>query len=726
VSRARVGIAPGAAAVLGLALLAAAVWVHRIEIERPRSHAELLQADAYRYFYPTAVYLHRELREGRIPLWNPYQLAGQPYLALHVPAALYPPSLLLLASLPPLPALAAHAVLHLFVAGLFTWLFAGRLGLSPPARLAAAVAYMLARSLQVGFYMTPFLSTPAWLPALLWASHGLASEATPRWGAALGAALALAFLGGHSQAFVYEVQVAALYGLFALFAVAPAGRRARVVGLAVAAGALAFALAAPQVLPALELARQGVRGLGGLRYEQVALSAVAPAGLLAGVLRALAPASLGAPNALVTLPALALPLALAALFARRQRGHALFLLALAIASGLLLLGHHTRAFELYYRLPAGDLFRVPSRMAFVFAFAAAMLAGIGVEAVAERRPARAPAWLPRAAAAALALAVGADAYARTRTPNALPAASGAFAGAPAEVLEWLRREPVGPRVFVESTGVYSRRVADKLGMMNGVFAVPDYEPSMPRAYLDYFRPSAAEPWHGRLHVAPGRAPERRPYLVSARLLDLMSVGSALIEAPADPEVANQLARASGGRGHRLGDALVFERPGALPRAYAVRRVRAVADRAAAVREIEAADFEPREEAVVTAPAAPGPQAGDAAAGARSAAPAGADRVAIDRYEPHRVVLRARCAARCLAVLTDLDYPGWQASVDGRPARIVATNAIFRGVWLEPGVHEIVYRFAPRSLRAGLALCAAALAVLAAGWLRARRGGRRGP
>src|SRR5262245_53706875 len=116
-----------AAALAALLALAAAVWVHRIEIDRPSSHAGLLQADTYRYYYPTAVYLHRELRAGRIPLWNPYQLAGQPYLALHVPAVLYPPNLLLLAILPPLAALAAQAVLHLFVAGLFTWLFAGRL-----------------------------------------------------------------------------------------------------------------------------------------------------------------------------------------------------------------------------------------------------------------------------------------------------------------------------------------------------------------------------------------------------------------------------------------------------------------------------------------------------------------------------------------------------------------------------------------------------------------------
>jgi uncharacterized membrane protein YfhO len=78
------------------------------------------------------------------------------------------------------------------------------------------------------------------------------------------------------------------------------------------------------------------------------------------------------------------------------------------------------------------------------------------------------------------------------------------------------------------------------------------------------------------------------------------------------------------------------------------------------------------------------------------------------------------------VLTDLDYPGWVASVDDREAPILATNAIFRGVWLDPGTHEVVFRFAPASFRAGVTLFAATLVVLCAVALRARARRRRGP
>jgi hypothetical protein len=716
------GAAPrAAAAVLGLALLAAAVWVHRIEIDRPASHAELLQADTYRYYYPTAVYLHRELRAGRIPLWNPYQLAGQPYLALHVPAVLYPPNLVLFALLPPLPALAAHAVLHLFVAGLFTWLLAGRLGLSAPARLAAAAAFLLAPPLRLGFYMTPFLSTPAWLPALLWAIHGVASDGRGRWALALAAALALGFLGGHAQAFVYEVQMAGVYGAFALACVARRRSRLRAAGLALAGAALAFGLVAPQLLPSLELTAQAVRGLGGVTYAEAALPTVFPAGLAAGILRWL-PAEQAGPHApLVALPALALPLALAGLLAPRLRGHQALFLASAACVGCLMLGWHTPAFALYYELPLGNLFRLPSRMAFVWAFLAAMAVGIGIEAVRGRWPARGPRWLPAAAATALALAVGGDLYVRTRTTNAHPAVTGAYAGAPAEVIELLRRDPGRRRVFVETRGVYSTGAIDKFGMMNGVYALPDYEPSMPRAYLDYFRPTANEPWHGRLYAAAGDGAGRSEHLARPRLLDLMSVGFVFVEASAPPALLRALAGATGSGPRRVGRSFVFERRTAVPRAYAVRRVRTAPDLAGALAAIEAEAFRPLEEAVVTGPAPAAPDAPPAA---------GRDRVEIADYAADRVRLRAECAARCLAILTDLHYPGWRAEVDGRDAPIVATNAIFRGVWLEPGAHEVVYRFAPASLRAGLGLFGAALVAVGAGVAlgpaRARLRGRRGP
>src|SRR6185436_4095246 len=65
------------------------------------------------------------------------------------------------------------------------------------------------------------------------------------------------------------------------------------------------------------------------------------------------------------------------------------------------------------------------------------------------------------------------------------------------------------------------------------------------------------------------------------------------------------------------------------------------------------------------------------------------------------------------VVKDTVYPGWIATLDGRPAEIVRVNGMVRGVIVPtPGRHEISMRYQPLSFTAGLALSAgAALALL---------------
>ena len=64
------------------AALALGLWVQRVHIDEPRYPVQKYWAsDLPRHAYPTATYLHNELRSGNFPLWNPYQMAGQPFVA---------------------------------------------------------------------------------------------------------------------------------------------------------------------------------------------------------------------------------------------------------------------------------------------------------------------------------------------------------------------------------------------------------------------------------------------------------------------------------------------------------------------------------------------------------------------------------------------------------------------------------------------------------------------
>jgi hypothetical protein len=103
---------------------------------------------------------------------------------------------------------------------------------------------------------------------------------------------------------------------------------------------------------------------------------------------------------------------------------------------------------------------------------------------------------------------------------------------------------------------------------------------------------------------------------------------------------------------------------------------------------------------------------------------GPDTSVIEFLEPTEVAITTSCLCGCLSILTDLHYPGWRVHVDGIERTMHRVNAIFRGVTLEPGVHRVVYRYDPDSLRAGWIAMGAATSIAVAGlWLMARRAGR---
>jgi hypothetical protein len=55
------------------------------------------------------------------------------------------------------------------------------------------------------------------------------------------------------------------------------------------------------------------------------------------------------------------------------------------------------------------------------------------------------------------------------------------------------------------------------------------------------------------------------------------------------------------------------------------------------------------------------------------------------------------------VLSDQNYPGWQATVDGQPQPIIRTDTVFRGVCVPAGDHVVTFNYHPLSLIIGIAV-----------------------
>jgi len=76
---------------------------------------------------------------------------------------------------------------------------------------------------------------------------------------------------------------------------------------------------------------------------------------------------------------------------------------------------------------------------------------------------------------------------------------------------------------------------------------------------------------------------------------------------------------------------------------------------------------------------------------------------IVHYGARKVELKVQTSRPGLAILTDVYYPGWQAEVNGQPAKIYRANGLLRGVWLPEGEHQVVFSYWPPSFQIGFAL-----------------------
>jgi hypothetical protein len=175
------------------------------------------------------------------------------------------------------------------------------------------------------------------------------------------------------------------------------------------------------------------------------------------------------------------------------------------------------------------------------------------------------------------------------------------------------------------------------------------------------------------------------------------------------------------------DARVFANANAAPRALVPERVRVTSGEGETRTVLLEPNFDSRREAVVER----GSEGTDALAALGPAdrlSTGSTGRVsAIDRSNAS-VALRAQLSHPGLVVLNDSFGPGWSVQVDGRDAEPVRVNDVMRGVAVGAGRHEVTWTYRVPGLRAGAALSAVGLLVLAglAGALIVRRRGRPRP
>ncbi len=679
-------------------------------------------------FYPWFTFARQAVRAGHLPLWEPYQFAGTPYLSNPQAAFFYPVTWLSFI-LPVNLAIGLYAVAAVWLAGVGMLLLGHFLTRSWPAALIAALAFcfngFVAARLWAG-HIT-LIATYAWTPWLLWAAAWSTYRKTRASAILAGVPFGLAALAGHPTSLIY---VGLLWLAFTIY-LGWSGKAWRWVTYQFALSLLAgLMLCAVQMIPFLELIKASEHAAGQLADGSFQWS-MPPSQWIALIL----PHYYGEPvrvgywgadnfeeltyyTGTLVVPGLILAL-------HKPTRLTAFCLGL-IALGLLIaLGSYGFLYPiLYAAIPPFRAARAPGRAAFVTLFGVCLLLSDALSTWAtapldDIRPMlrRAGRWVivllivgSGVPAGMLILASHIQGEAASRLlyqARSWAWGLGVLGASSVLIGAYLMTQPTRPwRRRALAAGLSILLIADlwssgqRLIQLQPIPPTPIWQDALPAVGRD----------SGRILLWLGEGTQ--PYDInSASLVEkrtVMGYNPIRVKAIADFIVGSPDPRSAAydvlgveyvvagaplgfteGE-HPLvliehnGSAWVYRRDRVLDLARLVYSVEVIPSPSTAIARVNDPDFDPATTAILSAPP-------PCEIGPRTSTPNGAEIVeARDGYWR----IETRSASPALLVLSETIYPGWRVTVDGQPAAILTAYAAVRATCVPAGEHTVEWVYRP--------------------------------
>ena len=701
----------------------------------------IIGSEAVNYNYSWLHFWVSSIRQGHIPLWDPYAFCGRPFAAEMLPSAFYPLHLVFL--LVPFnnnglfsPRLYNETfILAHFLCACFTFALIRELGMSRFAAYVGACCFSLSTML-VRMIWLPFVEAGIWLPAIcffliraLRAEHArIAVLNASLSGLCLGMSI---LTGGLHFSIMQGIVVITAIGYYGVSA--PVRSRAqwpRLILILVAVLAVAGGAGAIQLLPSYEYGKFSMRYIDGGAFpagERIPYHRLHPGMWPQAIVSPLFPegfdAKIGGGEAWpIYIGVLPFFLAVTAIWKRWSTIWVRYLTGLAVLAFLYSLTEFSPLHGVLYAVvPYLWVVRTASRFVYLAVFALAILAACGVDVLLEGRSDWSPArrilkWVAIAASAALfAPAIFGQLRLEIWTAYSLLLilASCALFG-----LLTAHQANSGLRALVAVFILFD------LSVFN--WGESNIEgPAKPNEQLEQmislrgvagFLKSRTDLGRVRVAVAP------EPNIGDAYGIQSVSGGggtvltgySRLLENHEDllnerylvkPAAATELAPL-----YQDGHWKVYENPRAYPRAWIVHEAAVAASPDAVFHRLDDATINLRRVAVLDTPLprslAPAPQTDEP--------------VRFRYYEADRVTLDADAGSAGLLVLSEMYYPGWRATLNGKPVAIYKVDGALRGILLPPGMSRIMLEYAPVTFYAGAALSLLTFAGVLGGWLVRRQ------
>ena len=228
----------------------------------------LVGGDTYPYFFPQKQLLAEAFASGELPLWNDRTSLGYPMHAESQAGVFYPSNQILYRLFDINTAYNCSVLLHYVLAFVFGWRFCRSQSLSQPSALLAAMVFVYGW-FPVRISLEWSIIGGLWFPLSLWMTERLLNQPSMRRWACLAMCLGVHLLAGHFALAFITQQTCVVYAVLSSFSGRHESRRSvtssavsasdrtlsawRAAILVVCAIAAAVLVAAIQLLPTLEL-----------------------------------------------------------------------------------------------------------------------------------------------------------------------------------------------------------------------------------------------------------------------------------------------------------------------------------------------------------------------------------------------------------------------------------------------------------------------------------------
>jgi hypothetical protein len=732
----------------------------------------LFGTDFFSFYLGMKQFLYDEIHlHHTIPYWNPYVFGGIPFWA-HFESTIFYPLGILFWLMPPERAYGYTVFFHVYLAGAFMFLFCRSLGIRPAGAFVSALCFMFSGLTMATIYDGQMFRVQAftWLPLILFLVHRALSSDEPLFnGAMAGLFWGIQIMSGAPQDALYTLIAAFLFNLFMwdgnFRLPSSVLRSAKILGILFL---VALGIAAIQIIPSYEFVRESVRGAIS-KYSLITMGSYPSEGIITWILPHFfgrfaandywvsdVPWSVPLYNLYVGV----LPVFLVLFLPFREsesRRTIIFALTLSVLSFLLALGSNTPLYKFIVMLPGFDKIRAPAKIIILWVFAAALLAGKGMDGLLSRS--KASLWRRLGVAfgivlSIIALDVGLHAekaltlklFSPFFLDQAIPGKMG-FAESIIRsewhrftlmsgiifliILLWARgllKVPLAAtllcalllldlayvnrgavrhedRIYTEAARV-KEELGATLGQDKTVFRVGSFKSGWGanfEMYLGYQSVGGYTPLF--LH-------RYYEYLNQYRFYGqpIPEGWIVFFYEKHENRILMDLLNVKYEISHETRNFGLRETH--LPRAFLVPRFELV-DKEKILNALIEPGFDPSQAVLfengshdVKLP----PQRNDS--------PADLGKVNIVSYRPDSITLSVHASSRALLFLSEVYYPGWKAYVDGEPRPVLRGNYLFRVIEVPEGTHLVKFIFEPLPIKAGICVTLSTVLILLA-WSAAR-------